>query len=137
MAGFLDGGFVSNPIRSKRRKSAIHDPIEALEPRLLMAADVVVNEIMYQATSHSEGDEWIELYNRGNSGADLTGWKITKGVNFSFGAGILGAGQYLVVAANLAQFQAKYPTVTNVVGGWTGRLSNSGEEAQIEDSGGN
>jgi hypothetical protein len=111
--------------------------VEALEPRLLLAADVVVNEIMYQATSHSEGDEWIELYNRGNSSADLTDWKITKGVDFSFNGGSLGAGKYLVVAANLAQFQAKYPGVTNVVGGWTGRLSNSGEEAQIEDGGGN
>ena len=36
-----------------------------------MAADLVVSEIMYQATSRSEGDEWIELYNRGTTPANL------------------------------------------------------------------
>ena len=43
-------------------------------------------------------------------------------------------GDYLVVAADVAAFQAKYPGVVNVVGGWTGQLSNSGEDVELEDA---
>jgi hypothetical protein len=102
-----------------------------------MAADVVVNEIMYQASSKSEADEWIELHNRGDAPANLENWRLAAGVGHTFAARTLNPGQYLVVAANLAAFQAKYPAVTNVVGGWTGRLSNSQEEIRLEDAGGN
>src|SRR5262245_48509659 len=112
-------------------------PVEGLEPRVMMAADVIVNEIMYQPTSKADGDEWIELYNKGDAAANLTGWKISKGVDYTFGGGTLGAGQYLVVAADAAKFHAKYPSVTNYVGGWTGSLSNSQEKLQVEDQGGN
>ena len=39
----------------------------------------------------------------------------------------------MVVASDLASFQAKYPTVTNVVGGWEGQLSNRSEKIKLED----
>src|SRR5437016_10434649 len=130
----LSGGALSVPLPAEHKSQRISHrrrasaPVEALERRVMMAADVVVNEIMYQATSHNEGDEWIELFNRGSTPANLANWKLTKGVGYSFGAGTLNPGQYLVVAANVARFATKYPGVSNVVGGWTGRLSNSQEE---------
>ena len=40
----------------------------------------------------------------------------------------------MVVAADLAAFSAKYPTVTNVIGGWTGQLSNRTETIELRDS---
>ena len=36
----------------------------------------------------------------------------------------------------LAAFSAKYPGVANVVGGWTGRLSNTRDEIELEDASG-
>src|SRR5688572_15253073 len=111
-------------------------PLERLESRIVMAADLVVSELMYQASSRSEADEWIELYNRGTTPANLAGWKLTKGVDYTFGDRTVGLGEYVVVAADVGRFRAKYPGVGNVVGGWVGRLANSQEEIQLEDAGG-
>ena len=115
---------------------------EPLEPRLLLAADVVLSEIMYHpyatglpnAQTEDLGEEYVELYNRGDASANLTGWRLADGVDFTFPAVTLGAGEYLVVAADVAAFSAKYPGVTNAVGGWLGRLSNSGEDIELEDA---
>jgi hypothetical protein len=38
------------------------------------------------------------------------------------------------VAADLAAFQAKYPGVTNAVGGWAGRLSNREDEVRLRNA---
>ena len=117
--------------------------LEQLEPRLLLAADVVISEIMYQDLTdinagmpENFGEEFIELHNRGDAPADMLGWKITNGVDFEFPDVTLGAGEYLVVPADPDVFAANYPTVTNYIGGigWTGRLSNSGETIKIEDA---
>ncbi|MFH1715797.1 MAG: CotH kinase family protein, partial [Planctomycetota bacterium] len=43
------------------------------------------------------------------------------------------AGEYLVAAADVDVFKAVYPWVTNVVGGWDGKLSNSGETIELVD----
>ena len=59
---------------------------------------IVINEIMYNPISGEDDDQYIELYNRGNTPVDLAGWSIAKGVNFTFEARTLGAKQYLVVA---------------------------------------
>jgi hypothetical protein len=62
------------------------------------------------------------------------GWRFSNGIDFAFPNDVtIDAGQYLVVAADVNTFKAKYPTVTNVIGGWTGRLSNSGEEIKLVD----
>ena len=39
-------------------------------------ADVIINEIAWMGTSVSANDEWIELYNNGNSPVDIAGWRI-------------------------------------------------------------
>ena len=80
--------------------------------------------------------EWIELFNRGPAAVSLAGWRFSDGVDFVFPNVTLGAGQYLVVAADVNVFMAKHPGVTNVVGGWTGWLRNSGEKLELVDSAG-
>ena len=133
----------------KRRKPAVGRPspncrlnAERLEPRLLLAADVIIDEIMYHAANPATpgqpaiGEEYIELYNKGNAAANLAGWHFDRGINFTFAGGTLAVGGYVVVAADLAKFGAKYPGVSNVVGSWSGLLSNSGEEIRLVDSNG-
>ena len=88
--------------------------LEPLEPRLLLAADVVISEIMYHpyAASHQPeplGEEFIELHNRGDAAADLSGWKFTDGVSFEFPDVALAPGGYLVVPADPGAFHARYP----------------------------
>ncbi len=50
-------------------------------PFILVASNVVINEIMYNQTS---GSRWIELYNNSENEVDLTGWRLqTAGVSFN------------------------------------------------------
>src|SRR5688500_3472168 len=84
------------------------------------ADDIVINELMYHPSSQNPREEYIELHNSGTNSVPLQGWRISKGVDFTITNEItLAPGGYLVIAADVAVFQAKYPAVTNVVGGWT------------------
>ena len=102
-----------------------------LDPNASFAGKVVVNEIMYDPIDGSPTNEWIELKNVSTNLVNLTGWQFTKGVDFTFPNISMPAGSYLVVAANLQAFKAKYPTVTNVIGGWTGSLGNNGNTIEL------
>jgi hypothetical protein len=128
------------PIARLRARPHVARGLERLEDRLLLAADVVINEIMYHPINPAApgqaalGEEYIELYNKGDQPANLIGWRIDRGVDYTFTGGAIAPGAYLLVVADTAKFDAKYPGVTNRVGNWTGRLSNSGEEIRIVDN---
>ncbi|HWN94818.1 MAG TPA: Ig-like domain-containing protein, partial [Methylomirabilota bacterium] len=97
---------------------------------------IVISEIMYHPSSENVLEEYIEMFNKGAGTIGLNGWQLTKGVSFTFPNVSLAPGGYLVVAANVAAFTAKYPGVANVVGGWTGVLNNTGEEIEIANASG-
>jgi hypothetical protein len=103
-----------------------------LNPNAVFANKIVLNEIMFHPSTENTNHEWLELHNTDSAPVNLTGWQFTKGINFTFPNVTIPAGGYLVVAANVEAFQAKHPTVPNVVGGWIGRLSNSDEEIELE-----
>ena len=101
-------------------------------------ADVIISEIMYHPYSdalqaENRDEEYLELFNRGSGAVSLRGWTITEGVRFSFPDVVLESGDYLVVAADVDVFAARYPEAENVVGRWDGRLSNSGETVELRD----
>ncbi len=132
------------PHQTRSRRLAKPHLAEPLESRLLLAAHVVINEIMYHPGYGEPGDsgyiaentreEYIELLNTGSSPASLNGWRFSQGVDFTFPDRILAPGQYLVIAADLPAFQAKYPAVSNVIGNWTGTLANNGEDIELENN---
>src|SRR5262245_39783865 len=96
----------------------------------------VINELMFHPAGTPEplGQEWIEIFNPDATAADLSGWRISDGVAFTFpNVTSIPAGGYLIVAANVSEFNTTHPGFTGaLVGGWTGRLSNSGERIRIE-----
>ncbi len=108
--------------------------------------DILISEIMYHPyhrlydpfyEAEDIREEYIELFNSGTALVSLSGWQFSDGVDFVFPNNVtIGAGEYLVVAANEPVFTAKYPGVTNVIGGWVGRLSNSGEDIELISSAG-
>jgi hypothetical protein len=58
--------------------------------------DIVINEIMYHRAEQAE--EWVELYNRGTTVVDLSGWKLVDAVGYVFPEGtVLEPDAYLVV----------------------------------------
>src|SRR5262245_29711456 len=95
---------------------------------------IVFNEIMYHPPGTNDLDQWFELYSRGTKPADISGWRISRGVEFTFGTGaLIPAGGYLVVAADGPTFHARYPGVNNYVAGWSGNL---GHHLELSDASG-
>ena len=107
-----------------------------LSANSVFADQIVINEIMYHPASERIDEEWVELLNVGDETIDLTGWALNRGVDFIFPSVVLEPGAYLVVAADVDAFNALHPGVTDVVGGWEGRLSNSRDEIEVEDAAG-
>jgi hypothetical protein len=108
-----------------------------LDPNASSAGKVVMSEIMYHPAPEMPEDvryEWIELHNKDTVPVNLNGWQLTKGVNYTFTNASIPAGGYLVVAANVAAFRTQYPSVTNVVGDWVGRLSNNGDDIHLRNA---
>ncbi|MBP7053221.1 MAG: lamin tail domain-containing protein [Phycisphaerae bacterium] len=102
---------------------------------------VVISEIMYHPyhpplTPENTAQEWVELLNRGAEPVVLADWRFADAVDFALPDMVLGAGEHLVVAADVDAFRVLYPDVTNVVGGWTGWLSNSGERLTLANAAG-
>lgn len=90
---------------------------------------------MYHPASTNLLEQWLELHNPSPVAVDLSGWAFTKGVHLTVPAGtVLGAGGYLVVAADKTAFTAEHPAVTQVIGGWTGKLGFSGDTIELRDS---
>ncbi len=104
-------------------------------------AMIVINEIMYHPYDPIYGteeirEEYIELFNRGIEAVNLSDWRLSNGVDFVFPNVTVGAGEYLIVAADRNWMAVKYGGLSNVVGGWDGKLSNSGETIELTDDSG-
>ena len=117
-------GFFLNPTPGEANVEA---PVDNPDRQIL------ISEIMYHPASENDAEEFIELYNAGLQTVELNRWRISNGVDFTFPEVSIAPGEYLVVAADADVFAAKYPGVTNVVAGWSGRLSNGGETIELED----
>ena len=92
--------------------------------------DVVINEIMFHPISGFRDDEYVELYNRSGSPVDISSWRFTEGVEFTFPSNtVIPANGFLVVARDAAGLIARYPQLnaTNTLGDFSGRLSDRGE----------
>ncbi len=101
----------------------------------------VITEIMFHPPGVVENklEEWVEIMQPPGTGSvDVSGWKFTKGISYTFPAGtVVPDGGALVIAADVAAFTASYPGYGGaVVGGWTGVLANSGENIQLENGAG-
>lgn len=102
---------------------------------LLTRADstVVFNEVHYHPADREPLFEWVELHNQMAVSMDLSGWRLAGGITYLFPRGtVLQGGAQLVVAANPAALLEL--GVTNVVGPFQGRLSNSGETLELRNN---
>ncbi|HTD88506.1 MAG TPA: lamin tail domain-containing protein, partial [Candidatus Binatia bacterium] len=107
------------------------------DPSASFDGRIVINEIMYHPQSERTTEEYIELRNAGSGSVNLAGWRLNRGLDYTFPNVSIAAGGYLVVAANLAAFTARYGNVGTVVGPWQGSLNNGSDEIELEDALGN
>ena len=88
---------------------------------------VAITEIMYHPAQRTDGRDlaFIELYNSNPFFEDLSGWRLSGDADFTLPADTrLAANSCLVIAAQPADLHAVYG-ITNVLGGWAGRLSHN------------
>lgn len=103
--------------------------------------DIIINEIgAYPTSTH----EWIEVWNKGNSGVDLASWKFWENnTNHSLKAvtttdSIVSPGEYAVICQDGDVFMRDYPNFIGSVldSSWTS-LSEDGESIGLKDENGN
>lgn len=95
-----------------------------------VASDAVVNfnEIQYHPASGGEA-EWVELHNQMSIRIDLSGWRLSGGIDFTFPEGTaIDPGAYLVIHGE----GAVDPNV-NALGPFAGQLDNAGESLRLRD----
>src|SRR5437867_11131291 len=70
---------------------------------------MVISEIHYHPPKSQGRAEFIEIANAGKSAADLSGWRVAGGIEFTFPAGSrLEAGACLVLCEDLASFRQTF-----------------------------
>src|SRR5262245_36699552 len=97
--------------------------------------DVVINEIMYHPPGAGDRLQYLELFNRGESPVDLSGWSFTSGIKFAFPPNTsLAPGSYLVVCRDRAAFAGHYGAEVRPIGDFEGKLSHRGERVELSDA---
>ncbi|MDG1892734.1 MAG: CotH kinase family protein [Verrucomicrobiota bacterium] len=93
-----------------------------------------LSEIMYHPASHRPDEEFIELVNTDDHPIDMLGWRLDRGVDYTFPSHVLEPGEYLVVAANPEAYLQVYPGGAKPLGPWTGQLSNATETIRLRNA---
>ena len=98
-----------------------------------VCAAVVINEIHPNPDVATDLVKFVELHNPSAVAVDLTGWRLTQGVNFAFTNGtVLAPNGYLVVAENPTALAAKFQV--SALGPWTGSLPAAGGQVRLENA---
>jgi hypothetical protein len=103
-------------------------------------AQVIINEIMYDAPDSDDRHEWIEVENLGPSSADLIGWKLFENdtdhhLSLVQGNSSIAPAEFAVIADDAAAFLADHPGFSGTLFDSTFSLSNTGETIALKDSG--
>ncbi len=99
-------------------------------------ADLVIHEIFYHPPLEREG-EFIELFHRGSVPLDISGFRFTKGIEFTFPGGtIVAPGDFVVIAKQPENLERTY-SLTGVYGPFDGVLADAGENVRLVDRLGN
>src|SRR5688572_8451253 len=118
----------------RRRSLAVAICLFCLAARSRADSVVVFNEIMYHPQTNEPALEWLELHNEMGVDIDLSGWSLGEGIEFRFAEGtVIPGGGYLVVAIDPAALTAG-TGLANVLGPFTGRLSNAGEQLELRNN---
>ncbi len=102
---------------------------------------VCINEINYNSSDDFNPEDWVELYNAGQTAIDLSSWQFKDEDDdhvFTIDNGtILGAGGFLVIFSDADRFESCFPGVSNCIGEMDFGLSGGGELIRLFDADGN
>ncbi|MCC6233944.1 MAG: lamin tail domain-containing protein, partial [Verrucomicrobiales bacterium] len=97
-----------------------------------LSAQVAINEIFYHGPDDLDSLQWVELYNTTSQPVDLSGWRLAKGVAFTFEPGsTLGAQGYLVLCKDRKVFDEFY--TVPVAGEFKKSIKSGGDRLELRD----
>ncbi len=96
---------------------------------------LMISEIHYNPSAQLQGEdedfEFLELLNGGNEQLDLSGWKFTDGITFSFPEGsFIDPGEFLLLAGNPIKYENSNAQCFELS---NSRLNNAGEILTLND----
>ncbi len=102
-------------------------------------ANVIINEIFYDAIGGDDDKEWIEIFNNGAEGVDLTGWRFNESgtnhlLSLKQGNWTLDGFSYAVIAEDWENFSLDYPDYNGTLFDSAFSLSNTGETLRLRNS---
>ena len=109
-------------------------PAQALFAVGPVAESLRISEIMYHPLDPNT--EFIELANIGAETINLNLVRFTDGVEFTFPSLELAPAEYILVVEDANVFEAKYGPGLPIAGTYAGRLSNAGEQIELQDAAG-
>ncbi len=111
-------------------------PTPGASNRVQSSSDIVLSEIFYHPPEERRG-EFVELYNRGSAAVDVSGFRFSKGIDYTIAGGtIIEPGGYLVVAEDPGLIAEHYG-YDRAQGPYAGQLANEGENVRLVDRAGN
>ncbi|UZE93591.1 MAG: lamin tail domain-containing protein [Candidatus Pacearchaeota archaeon] len=89
---------------------------------------IVFSEVLYDAVTPEDDNEWIELYNPTSQDIDISGWTIqdNNGTWVIPNGTIIGTGKFISIARNGTAYYNMYSLIPHLEG-LTLRLANSGD----------
>ena len=88
------------------------------------AQSVVISEILYDLADEANKIEFIELHNAGGGSVNISNWRLSEGVFFTFPSSTtIPAGGYLVVALDPSAMSSQFGVGS--VGPFSGKLASS------------
>lgn len=107
----------------------------AIHFSIAQTPNIIITEIMYNSPeSGTDSLEFIELYNNEDTAVIVTGYTFSSGVQFTFPADTLQAGEYVLIAVDSIAFFNNFGVTAFE---WSGALTNGGEGIALRDSSGN
>jgi hypothetical protein len=104
-------------------------------------AQVRISELMYNPAAPPPGNlvdkeefEFVEIQNVGTTPVNLQGTQFLVGITFTFPSVVLPPGAFGVIVGNQTAFESRYGTGINVLGEYSGNLSNGGERIVLSDA---
>jgi len=95
---------------------------------------IVIDEIMYNDITDDDSLEYFEIVNNSTAAANISGYKLTEGVDYIFPANtIISSYGYLVIAKDSALINSTFG-ITGTHQWTSGGLKNSGEDIEIQNT---
>lgn len=113
--------------------SAPSSTVEGILPVLPANGPVLINEIHYNGLNNALPSDFVELYNFSTTPADISGWRLSSGIDYVFPAStVIPAGGYLVIAQDPATVQVLWGATA--IGPYSKSLSSDGDTIRLRNA---